>query len=447
MRYILIFAVITALYTSCTNLDDASPAGRSTFVKALEGPYDLVATSLEQTPEGFVILANEKVILTDTSYDQTVLIEITDDGLLVGDFHAFPGGTGKSFKPLIEDGGVSGYIVVGDSIYIDPQAEQAANVSIASMRILVINNDFTRSKTLYVADKQPISPAHPVKVDFFGGAVNTSASGEIILLGTYKDGQINQGAAPEKQLLFSLNETRDSAWFKQYDLLSNTFANAKSVHFSNGNIVWATAVADVQGDFISSYLAIPYVKESSVFDNANPYGQNSVQLFLPRDIQKTKTEGLGFGVVGTYSETTDGSKSNMFFVRVDLQGFVIPESLRYFDAIESFKKDSADVAKNISSINDEGESLAATRDGGFILAGSFTTTPEKGKGGKDILLVKIDGFGNMLWAKTFGGSGDEVVSAVRETRDGGLIVCGTNTLGNYSSIFLIKTDKNGDLKN
>jgi hypothetical protein len=446
MRYFVLLAVITALYTSCNNLDDASPSSRNTFIKSLEGPYDLVAASLEETPDGFVILANEKVVQTDTTFDQTVLIEITDDGLLVGDFHAFPGGTGKSFKPLIEDGEINGYIVVGDSIYIDPQAEQAANVSIASMRILVIDGDFRRSKALYVSDKQAISPAHPVKVDFFGGAVNTSASGEIILLGTYKDGQINQGAAPEKQLLFSLNETRDSAWFKQYDLLSNTFANAKSVHFSNENIVWATAVADVQGDFISSYLAIPYVKESSVFDNANPYGQNSVQLFLPSDIQKARKEALGFGVVGTYSETTDGSKSNMFFVRVNLQGFIIPESIRYFDAIESFKKDSADVAKNISSINDEGESLAATRDG-FILAGSFTTTPQKGKGGKDIFLVKIDAFGNMLWAKTFGGSGDETVSTVRETKDGGLIVCGTNTLGNYSSIFLIKTDKNGDLKN
>lgn len=447
MRYILLFAVLTALLTSCNNLEDANLADRNTFVKSLEGPYDLVAASLEQTTDGFVILANERVIKTDTSFDQTVLIEITQDGLLVDDFHAFPGGTGKSFKPIFEDGTVRGYIVVGDSIYIDPQAEQAANVSIASMRILVINSDFTRSKTLSVSDKQPISPAHPVKVDFFGGAVNISENNEIILLGTYRDGLINQSAAPEKQLLFSLSASRDSAWFKQYDLISNTFANAKSVHYSNDNIVWATAVADVQGDFISSYVAIPFIKEGSEFDNAHTYGQNSVQLFLPKDIQKEKNEGLGFGVVGTYSETTDGSKSNMFFVRVDIHGFIIPKSERYFDAIESFKKDSTDIAKNISSINDEGESLTATQGGGFVLAGSFTTTPEKGKGGKDIFLVKIDGAGNMLWAKTFGGSGDETVSTIRETKDGGLIICGTNTLGNYSSIFLIKTDKNGDLKN
>lgn len=63
------------------------------------------------------------------------------------------------------------------------------------------------------------------------------------------------------------------------------------------------------------------------------------------------------------------------------------------------------------------------------------------------MLVKVDSQGNMMWAKTLGGSGDETVSAVRETSDGGLLICGTNRLGNYSTIFLIKTDKNGGLKN
>lgn len=449
MRYILLFAVCAALFTSCNNLEDASPADRNTFVKSLEGPYDLRAASLELIPDGYVILANETVIKEDTSYVQTVLIEVTEKGDRIGEFHTFKGGTGKSFKPLLDNGSLTGYIIVGDSIYIDPLAQQAANVSIASMRILIINNDFSRSKSLFISDKEPITDVnggHPVKTDFFGGAVNTSSDDKIILLGTYKEGLINQAAAPEKQLLFSLDADRDSAWFKTYDLLTNTFANAKSVHFSNENIIWATAIADVQGDFTSSYLTIPKVSEASSFDNFNPFGQNTTQLFLPADIQKAKSEEFGFGVIGTYSETTDGSKSNMFFLRVDILGNVIPESDRYFDAIESFKKDSADIQRNVSSIIDEGEAIAATKDG-FILAGSFTTIPAKGKGGKDIFLVKVDDFGNMLWAKTFGGSGDETVSVVREAKDGGLIICGTNTLGGYSSIFLIKTDKNGELKN
>ena len=248
-------------------------------------------------------------------------------------------------------------------------------------------------------------------------------------------------------MLFALNSNQDSTWFKTYDLLSNTYANARSVHYSNGKIIWATAIADVQGDFTSSYLAIPKVSEESVFENFNAFGQNSTQLFLPQDIQPAKTAAFGYGVVGTYSQATDGSKANMFFLRVDTEGNVVPGSDRYFDGIESLAIGASDIDKDISSIADNGEAITSTSDGGFVLAGTMTTNPTKGNGGKDLFVVKITGNGTMLWAKTLGGSGDEVVSAIRETADGGLLFCGTNTLGDYSSIFVIKTDKNGKLKN
>lgn len=442
MRSTLLLAAIAILFASCNNLEDASPADRNTFVKIFEGPYDLAASSIELIPGGYIILGNETVVKSDTSYTQTVLIEVNELGNRIGEIHSFTGGTGKSFKPLVNGGAVDGYIIVGDSIYIDPQAEQAANVSIASMRILVINNNFTRRKTLRISDTT--ATGNSVKADYFGGAVNVTSNGGVIILGTYKEGLINQQAAPAKQFLFALDNNLDSLWYKEYELLFNTSVNAKSVHYTNGSIIWATAIADVQGDFTSSYLAIPKVREGSVFQSFDPFRQTSTQLFLPRDIQRAKSGE--FGVVGTYSQLTDGSKSNMFFLRVNNQGFVIDGSDRYFDAIESFKRDSSDVSRFNSSIIDEGEAIIATKDG-FILAGSFTTTPAKGSGGKDILLVKVDSQGNMMWAKTLGGSGDETVSAVRETSDGGLLICGTNRLGNYSTIFLIKTDKNGGLKN
>lgn len=447
MRSLLSFVLIITALVACNNLEDASPAKRATFVKLFEGPYDLSASSIELIPGGYIILGNENIVLSDTAYSQTVLIELDENGNRIGEIHAFGGGTGKSFKPIMNNGSVGGYIVVGDSIYIDPQAEQAANVSIASMRILVVNAAFDPNtvKSVYISDRIPLSQSHPVKTDFFGGAVNLTPNG-VIVLGTFKEGLINQQAAPEKQLLFALNNNQDSTWFKTYDLLTNTYANARSVHYSNGKIIWATAIADVQGDFTSSYIAIPKVSEESVFENFNVFGQNSTQLFLPQDIQPHKSPVFGYGVVGTYSETTDGSNSNMFFLRVDTEGNVVPGSDRYFDGIESLLPGASDIDKNLSSIVDNGEAITGTSDGGFILAGTMTTNPAKGNGGKDLLVVKLTGNGTMLWAKTFGGSGDEVVSAIRETPDGGLLFCGTNKLGDYSSIFVIKTDKNGELK-
>jgi hypothetical protein len=74
------------------------------------------------------------------------------------------------------------------------------------------------------------------------------------------------------------------------------------------------------------------------------------------------------------------------------------------------------------------------------------TTTTRGNGGLDIFLVKVDGSGNILWNKIIGGDGDETVNSIREAEDGGLVICGSNNLSGLSSIFLIKTDRNGDLK-
>ena len=164
-------------------------------------------------------------------------------------------------------------------------------------------------------------------------------------------------------------------------------------------------------------------------------------------MQPSNSPALGYGVIGTYSKATDGSEGNMFFFRVLPNGNIIPGSDRYFDGIESFKSDSLDINKNFSTIVDEGEAICSTSDGGFVLAGSFTTNPEKGNGGKDILLIKVNFLGNIVWSKTFGAGGDETISAIREASDGSLLICGTSDLGDYSSIFLMKTDSNGEIKN
>jgi hypothetical protein len=271
----------------------------------------------------------------------------------------------------------------------------------------------------------------------------------VIILGTYKVGVVNQQTAPEKQLLFALDNDLelDSAWFKTYDLLGNTYLNSKSIHYSNGKIIWASAIADIQGDFTFSYVTIPLVEEQSVFENFSHLGQTTLQLFIPSDIQPASSPAFGYGVVGTYSEQTDGLKGNMFFLRVDVNGNIIPGSDRYFDGIESFGVDITDVDKNTSAIVDNGEAITSTSDGGFVQAGTMTTNPEKGKGGKDLFLVKVNAIGDVVWMKTMGGTGDEVPVSINETGTGDLLVCGTNTIDDYASVFLMKMDKNGEQKN
>jgi len=444
-KSLLPILALSCIVFTCKNIETADPSPRSTFIKFYEGSKTMEAAAVEKIPGGFVILANTISSSTDESIIQTVLIETDENGNRKGDFHLYDNITGKSFKAIVSNGSVSGYIIVGDSIYINPLEQQAANVLISSMSVMVLNGSFLEVKRVYRSDTKPLSPNHPVKDDYYGGSVNLTGTGSAIVLGTVREGIVNQQSAPAEQELFGLDANLDSSWVKRYPLLSNTYANAKSIHYFNGNIIWASAIADVQGDFTSSYVTVPFVKEQSVPVNFSTLGETSTQLFLPKDIQPASSPAFGFGVVGTYSEAPDGSKGNMFFLRVGTDGTIIPGSDRYFDGITSFT--SATVDNNTSEIIDAGEAITSTSDGGFVMAGTLTTIPEKGNGGKDILLVKVNAAGDLVWIKTIGGTGDEVPTAITEASNGDLIVCGTNTLSGYASVFLMRADKNGDLKN
>ena len=439
MRKFYLFIFSVSLLLACKNIEPEEPSPLNSFIRFYEGPYSMKAQGVEKIPGGFVILAVMTSGTISNPVIQTVIIETDEKGIKQRG-STYNNIIGKSFKPIIKNGLVDRYIIVGDKIFIDPLQEQAANVSISSMEILVISNSLDSLTSKELSDKRAISASHPVKDDYYGASVTINKDGEVILLGTFKKGIVNQQSAPEEQLLFGLTETLDSAWVKFLPLLGNTFLNSRSIQSDNKNIVWATAVADVQGDFTSSYVAIPFVQENSFPSNYSMIGENSPQLYLPRDIQPFASTDFGYGVTGTYSSNTDGSKGNIFFFKVDVYGNIILGSERFFDGetqIESTNKNSSDIL-------DGGEALIGTSDGGFALAGSFVNTSTTDK---DIVLIKVNAFGDKQWSRTMGALGDQEPVAIRESNNGDLLICGTHTLGNYSTIFLMRTDRNGEVKN
>jgi hypothetical protein len=94
--------------------------------------------------------------------------------------------------------------------------------------------------------------------------------------------------------------------------------------------------------------------------------------------------------------------------------------------------------------DDYAYSVQQTSDGGYIVAGE---TRSFGAGWRDIFLIKTDVNGNVQWAKTYGGGSDDYAYSVQQTSDGGYIVVGgTSSFGaGLSDIFLIKTDANGNI--
>jgi hypothetical protein len=91
---------------------------------------------------------------------------------------------------------------------------------------------------------------------------------------------------------------------------------------------------------------------------------------------------------------------------------------------------------------DNGSMIIETSGNCLVVVGS---TDSYGAGAFDLYLIKTDSVGNVLWTKTYGGSGNDFGNCVQETSDGGFIVCGyTGSFGTGADAYLIKTDSLGD---
>jgi hypothetical protein len=96
-------------------------------------------------------------------------------------------------------------------------------------------------------------------------------------------------------------------------------------------------------------------------------------------------------------------------------------------------------------------SIYATQDGGLIILGTGDASElpgyEKKGNGQEYMLFKADGFGNMEpgWPKYYGSKSTDQGASVIQASDGSFMVLGTTDFGNTKTIFLMKTDKNGEI--
>ena len=88
-------------------------------------------------------------------------------------------------------------------------------------------------------------------------------------------------------------------------------------------------------------------------------------------------------------------------------------------------------------------SIRQTSDSGFVYAAA---TNSFGAGNNDVYLVKTNSTGNIMWSKTYGGTGNDYAYAVEKTNDGGFIIAGnTSSFGAGSNdIYIIRTNSSGD---
>jgi hypothetical protein len=94
---------------------------------------------------------------------------------------------------------------------------------------------------------------------------------------------------------------------------------------------------------------------------------------------------------------------------------------------------------------ERGRAVQQTSDGGYIVAGE---TYPSGGGSADAYLIKTDASGTETWTRTYGGAADDGGYSVRQTADGGFVICGTTASygADKDDVWLVKTDANGNVE-
>lgn len=101
--------------------------------------------------------------------------------------------------------------------------------------------------------------------------------------------------------------------------------------------------------------------------------------------------------------------------------------------------------KSFGNYNNEiGKSVLQLIDSSYVTVGYTNST---GVGGYDIFLLKTDKNGNLLWQKTIGGSDWDFAYSLQTTFDGGFVIAGTTYSYGHGNAdgYVVKTDGNGNV--
>lgn len=439
MRPFYFFTILVVIFSGCNNLEDVERTERRTFIRFYESANQLSGVVAEQTSDGgFIIGAN--VVVTGDNRKSSIVLMKTDK---LGE---------PELEPLtIENASISslivtndGYLIVGDSVVFNANSSTISEITNTSARLIRVKtnldpNDVIDISYAQVIEGDPADDTDDLHIDYTGTAITQDDSQNLIILGTRK-----VPGEEESAIITVLSPALDTLWYEQFNYLNRDYANVRSLYYNAGDILWGASITETTNNFTRSYVAIPKVKLNSTFSNSNYFGQTLEQVDL--SISDLRKGASGFGAVGTYSGS-DGTKSNILFIKVDAAGNFIESTERYFDGELSMSATAVDATT--SNVQDVGNAITSTPDGGFVIAGS---TINSQNGNYDVILIKVDASGDPKWTRVIGGRGSEVPVSIRSTADNGLIICGTiqdgiNQSSGIASVFLIKTDSNGEIKN
>jgi len=324
-------------------------------------------------------------------------------------------------------------------------------------------------------------------IEFENGSriINKSSAPGSYYAGRYADGMIIkysdsgdvewaksvQGGLDEE--IRSVTETRDGGY-----IVGGYFSSVLSIadgaksdsddgiimkYNANGEVEWIKGIGGSQNECISSVIEIEdgtYIAVGSFYSSSIDLG-NEIELnskgvydgmiikYKEKEIEgglikeAKKIEGSdGYEYIYSVAGTSDGgyiAGGEFSSSSICLENGIVLNNksshLSYYDGviIKYNSKDELEWAKTVGGSKDEQiESIAETRAGEYILAGQFSSSSvdlENGitlnnNGKYDGMIIKYSSNGQVKWAKAVGGAGNDYINSMAVTDDGGIIVGG-----------------------
>ncbi len=222
-------------------------------------------------------------------------------------------------------------------------------------------------------------------------------------------------------LVFATGISHAQQWARTYGGSGFDYAYSVQTTTDNGMVVAGetTSFGNLSGD-----LWIVKVDAEGNIAWQKTYGGEYTEICY--SIQQTRDGGyIAAGITGSFQHGVTGGE--LWVLKLDGQGNI--QWQKVYSGL----------------LDDEAHAVQQTSDGGYIVAGHTESAQESGN--YDVWILKLDSRGNITWQKTYGGSGIDDAWAIQQTRDRGYIVAGsTNSFGfGNSDAWILKLDPNGDI--
>ncbi|MCD4745213.1 MAG: hypothetical protein K8R58_02820, partial [Bacteroidales bacterium] len=211
----------------------------------------------------------------------------------------------------------------------------------------------------------------------------------------------------------------------------------------NGNFLWFKTIGGYSSD-LNRAIKVTSDNNLIIAGYTNSFGSGNFDFILSK---------LDFDGTHLWSKTYGGYNHDYIFdvVETSDNGFLALGYTNSFGAgnydILLIKTDNSGNliwSSTYGGYNDDKAfQIKKTNDGGYIIIGFSDSF---GAGGYDVYLFKVNEAGNLIWAKSFGGENDEYNAYFDIANDGGYIINSTTeSFGSSDAdMLIIKTDESGN---